>query len=56
MQKQYKTVEFSIVHIAAHDNIVTTSPTMEEGSRSVANFGNSWDSFEEKTIIGYGED
>ncbi len=55
MQKQYKTAELSIVHIAAQD-IIVTSPQMEENSRSVANFGNSWSSMSEGTVIGYGED
>ena len=55
MQKQYKTAELSIVHIAAQD-IIVTSPQMDENSRSVADFGNSWSSIPKENVIGYGED
>ena len=55
MQKQYITAELNIVRFTAQD-IIVTSATMAEGSRGVADFGSSWNSINDGTIIGAGED
>ena len=55
MKKLYNTAELCIVRISAQD-IIATSATMSEGSQSVANFGSSWNSINDGTIIGAGED